>query len=218
MATSDKTIESFRPPVQKRGKETVRRILNTVEALLEDQLFDEISISEILEGAKVSAGSFYARFESKDDILPVLLDEYEIKRTEYFEQQLSTPDWEQLTFQQTAYRLVSVVANFFRDNRGMIRAFLLFYRIRPELFSSKQKLTLDRIYKSGVDRLLKFRHEIRHPNPEKATKEIFALIVSSIRDKTLFESRPYSQGISHSSMIRQLGNAMHASLIHPPMA
>lgn len=60
------------PPAQRRSQETLDRILEATEVLLDGRGFNEISVLEICTAADVSASSFYARFDSKERLLAVL--------------------------------------------------------------------------------------------------------------------------------------------------
>lgn len=65
-----------RPPKQERSRETLDRILGAAESLLDGRPFDDISIDDIVNRADVSRSSFYARFESKEALLPLLYERY----------------------------------------------------------------------------------------------------------------------------------------------
>ncbi len=59
-------------PVQERSLQTMNRILDATSQLLEQKLFEEISIAEIVELAGCSVGAFYGRFKDKDSLLKAL--------------------------------------------------------------------------------------------------------------------------------------------------
>lgn len=65
-----------RPPKQERSRETLERILTAAESLLDGRPFAEISVDDIVNHADVSRSSFYARFENKDALLPLLYERY----------------------------------------------------------------------------------------------------------------------------------------------
>jgi AcrR family transcriptional regulator len=57
-----------------RRESSVREvIIDATEALLADRRFDEITVADILAAANVARGSFYFNFESKHDVLAVLV-------------------------------------------------------------------------------------------------------------------------------------------------
>ena len=209
--------DSFHPPVQERGKATLEKILVATEELLVEELFDEISITQILSQSGISTGSFYARFSSKDDILPLLLTRYEAKRTAYFAGALDPGKWTGLTLQETCFRLIELVAGFFKHERGVVRAFVMYYRAHPDRFSAPRKRRLDRIYGNGADLILRHREQIQHRDPAKAVRELLSLAVSAIRDNVLFSTRPkYTRPLPHGRLIQHVAHMMHSALIHAP--
>lgn len=68
--------QGMKPAHQSRSRKTRDKLLNALEALLQDRDFADIGVSEIAKEAGVSAASIYRRFDKKDGFLPVLLDLY----------------------------------------------------------------------------------------------------------------------------------------------
>src|SRR6478736_10297665 len=64
----------FHPPQQHRSQETLDRILDAAEQVLDAKSFSEATLVEIMERAGVTVGAFYRRFPDKDALLH-LLDE-----------------------------------------------------------------------------------------------------------------------------------------------
>ena len=56
----------LRPPQQRRSRESLERILRAGADVLADRGYDGFTIGEVSRKAKVSVGSVYGRFESKD--------------------------------------------------------------------------------------------------------------------------------------------------------
>src|SRR3954465_1577917 len=63
------TPRFFRPPQQLRSRETLDRILDAAEQVLEQKTFNEATLAEIMERAGVTVGAFYRRFPDKDALL-----------------------------------------------------------------------------------------------------------------------------------------------------
>ena len=66
-----------RQPQQTRSRQTLERILDATEELLRKKPFEEINVAEIVGLARSSVGSFYARFGSKEGLLPLLYQRYD---------------------------------------------------------------------------------------------------------------------------------------------
>jgi AcrR family transcriptional regulator len=69
-------VPSAKPPRQKRGHATLERIVGATERLLRVKSFEEITIADIVSEAETSTGSFYARFDSKEALLPYVYELY----------------------------------------------------------------------------------------------------------------------------------------------
>jgi len=54
----------------------LERILSAAEEVLDGRTFSEVSVEEILIRADVNKSSFYARFKTKEDLLPLLYERF----------------------------------------------------------------------------------------------------------------------------------------------
>jgi len=70
------------PAIQERARESAKRIVDAVEALLEEKSFDQLTMAEIAEAADLTPGAIYRRFENKEALLPHIFARYQ----EIFEQ------------------------------------------------------------------------------------------------------------------------------------
>src|SRR5262245_23380018 len=83
-------------PAQPRGRDTAERFATATEELLRTRPFEEISIREIVRRAGRPIGSFYARFASKEALLPFLYQRYHEGLEPLFAARLARVDWESL--------------------------------------------------------------------------------------------------------------------------
>ena len=82
MFTFDSLGPGFRPknlpmepdlaPRQRRSALTQERLLDALEALLDERVFEQISIQDIAAAAGVAVGTVYRRFRNKEALLPAL--------------------------------------------------------------------------------------------------------------------------------------------------
>lgn len=112
------------PAKQKRSELTRTKLLTSLENLLKQKTFEEISITEIAAGAGVAPATIYRRFKNKEAFIPVIFEIY-LQRLEEWSQspeaQLEPQDlgdlhngmkliaqavWEQLTRQSHILRAV----------------------------------------------------------------------------------------------------------------
>lgn len=60
-------------PVQKRTLETRARLIATAEALIDDAGYESLRIEEVVLGAGVAKGTFFAHFKDKDALMDLLV-------------------------------------------------------------------------------------------------------------------------------------------------
>ncbi|MCK5746286.1 MAG: TetR/AcrR family transcriptional regulator [Oricola sp.] len=62
-----------RSPQQHRSRVTTKRFLDAARQLLQKQTYAEMSVNELAKKAKRSVGTFYQRFDGKDEFLNILM-------------------------------------------------------------------------------------------------------------------------------------------------
>src|SRR6185503_14384740 len=120
------------PPAQQRSRDTMDRFAEAAEELLRTKPFEEISVQDIVRAAKRPIGSFYARFGSKEALLPFLYERYHEGLEPLFVARLARVDWEALDFEATIERAVDFMIARYDERRWLVRALVLFARMRPE--------------------------------------------------------------------------------------
>src|SRR3954466_11107995 len=66
--------EALRPPLQNRSRESLERVLEAGQKLLEEEGFEGFTLQEVSRRAKVSIGSIYARAPSKEELILAIYD------------------------------------------------------------------------------------------------------------------------------------------------
>src|SRR5689334_13860865 len=120
------------PPSQARSRETVDRFAVAAEALLRTRSFEEIGIQDIVRRAGRPTGSFYARFASKEALLPLLYQRYHDGLGALVADRLARVPWATLDFARTVDAFVELVIAVYEERPWLIRALALFARARPE--------------------------------------------------------------------------------------
>src|SRR5215471_6312167 len=141
MATASRTLRR-RPavparwrrtaPAQQRGRDTAERFAIATEELLRTQPFEEISIRDIVRRARRPIGSFYARFASKEALLPFLYQRYHEGLEPLFASRVARVDWESLDPEAAFAAMVDILIGQYIERPWLIRALALFARSRPE--------------------------------------------------------------------------------------
>ncbi len=163
----------IKTPHQQRSRDTLHRILNGAEALLNERAWEDITVSDIVARADSSVGSFYARFTTKEDLVVALLERYHEEIPNYSVLTNDLPYWDSLTLADRAQRLIRGVISLCRRKRGLLRLRLQrrLTRVDPE---STREPDRDR---QNVDELIRLfascSHEITRDDYQSALR--FAL-------------------------------------------
>ncbi len=184
-------LRSVAQPKQARSEESLQRLLDAAESLLSERSIGEVSIADIARRARSSVGGFYARFRDKDELLLALHERFVRDLEQRFQlieaeaakhtslRELLRPSLQMLVDIYRARRalLVAFVSRA-ADNRRLHQAGLLF---RSEVISRFTRL------------LLRFRDEMRHPDPELSA-ELAIQLALGFMEQTLNAGRPRIAG------------------------
>ena len=205
-------------PRQARSHDTLRRLLAATERLLARQHFEDISIHQILALSGVSTGSFYARFHSKEDLLPHLYQEYSDDLRARLAAETDPTRFEALALAARIHVLVRRAVAAYRERRGLLRAVALLARSRPDAIAKSAVHERDDQYRAAAALLLACRREIRHPDPARAVSAGLLFVLAACRDKILFAEAPHpaSVDLTDDQLAAELSHALTAYLTTKP--
>jgi AcrR family transcriptional regulator len=181
------------PPAQKRSRETIDRFAVAAEELLRDRPFEQIAVQDIVKAAGRPTGSFYARFASKEALLPYLYQRYHDGLEALFAARFRRVDWEAIGFEDAVEEVVDLLLGIYMERRWLLRALALFARTHPEALPADLVEQRRRVFDHAVDALLAQRDRIRHPDPAAAIRFGVFLVSSVARDKLLFGDAPHAR-------------------------
>jgi|SRR5689334_9853778 len=217
MTASTKALPArFRsaPPAQERSRETMERFARATEELLQERPFEDITVQDIARRAQRPIGSFYARFESKDALLPVLYRRYHDSLEDVFAAKLSRLDWPVLGFVPTLEAIVDLLIGAYDERRWLIRAMALFTRLRPDALPKDVIPRRKKLYEGIVGIVLRHRKRIRHEDPAAAVRFGLFLVESTMREKLLFGGAPHAKAtpLGKGALRAELVRALHGYL------
>jgi AcrR family transcriptional regulator len=201
-------------PAQARSQETVELFARAAEELLAGRSFEEITVQDIVGRAGRPIGSFYARFASKEALLPYLYQRYHDGLESAFATRLGRVDWENLELDATVEQLVGAMMGMFTDRPWLIRALALFSRARPEALPADLVIQRRRVYDLAVAILARHGQRIRHPDSEAAIRFGLFVVNAVAREKLLFAEAPHSRvtPVSRATLRRELTRTLTAYL------
>jgi AcrR family transcriptional regulator len=197
----------------------MRRVLAATGRLLERMHFEDITIGQILELSDVSAGSFYARFHHKEDLLPHLYADYSADLAARMAAHLDPRRWEGKTLAERALLLCKLAVENYRQRRGLLRAVALLARSRPKQVAKSALRERDDQYRAAAKLLLQCQVEILHPQPDRAVPAGLLMVLAACRDKILFAEAPHpaSVPLDDAQLATELARALYAYLTTKPV-
>jgi len=155
------------PPKQVRSEQTLRRILDAAERLIEEKGPADASIPEIVRRAGSSVGGFYARFRDKDELLRALEERFFQQLYQRLEELIRPGRWEGARIAEIVRPCVVELVTTMREREALLRCFLVRAARDPEIFEDGLRFRR-RVSEAVGVLLLERRDEIRHPDPELA--------------------------------------------------
>ncbi|MFL5615342.1 MAG: TetR/AcrR family transcriptional regulator [Gemmatimonadaceae bacterium] len=181
------TIPRIRPPRQVRSQETLHRILDAAERVLDEKSFTEATVAEIMIRAGVTVGAFYRRFPDKDALLHFLDERFFHEVGERGEALLDAERWRGASTADFLTEVARAAVDLYLSNRGVARSLFLRARVDPVV-----QATARRVNARFIERLQAVlleperRGELTHPDPERAIALGFMMFMAALRETTLF--------------------------------
>jgi len=213
MVTNSKIeLRWITPPQQARSQETLDRILAAAEALIADKGFEDTTISEIVRQADSSVGAFYARFEDKHALLHAISGRFVEQAMATTDSALDPARWRDAAIDEILHSVVRFLVSIYREQGGLLRAFVIRNHADPEFRARQERLTL--YVNRGVRELLLARRDaIGQPDPERAIGFSLMLIFGSLEYVMLFgDMRSSELTLSDDQYAAELANACLAYL------
>ena len=193
MVTRDRT--ALRPAKQRRSSQTQDRIMTACRDLLLEKEFDEITVADIVLRAESSLGAFYARFPSKEALLPALYDDYSRSLPTEATVWNDPATWGEQSLKVRVAKMVRFVIRDYRATRPFMRPLALYCRQHPGDISEESLQFSREKHQAACAYLLECRDEILHPDPEHAVDLIAYFIPAIGRDKVLFGDAPHARSV-----------------------
>jgi AcrR family transcriptional regulator len=181
------TTPRFRPPQQTRSQETLDRILDAAEKVLEEKSFTEATLAEIMERAGVTVGAFYRRFPDKDALLHLLDERFFHEMYERADELLDPDNWRGASVKEIITEFARTAVQIYGARRGLARSIFLRARVDPVIQASGRLVNahyIERLRRLLVDPSR--RAEVTHPDPERAIALGFMMFFGALRETTVF--------------------------------
>jgi AcrR family transcriptional regulator len=179
------TPRFYRPPQQLRSRETLDRILDAAEQVLDRKTFNEATLAEIMEHAGVTVGAFYRRFPDKDALLHHLDERFFTELHGRAEDLLQPRRWDGVPVTVIIDEIAAQAVEVYHSRRGLLRSLFIRARMDSVLQQSAMKVNQHFLERLRVV-LLPHAHEMTHPDPQRAIELGFMMIIGALRELVVF--------------------------------
>ena len=183
------------------------------ERLLRERTNDDFTLNEVSKLAKVSIGSIYGRFNSKDDLLRTVqarvLERFAVDQAAAIEKARA----ESASLSDIIFNLIEHVAETLKDHAPVLRPLMLRATADPKLAkagSAGYHTSMD-LFASCV---LEYRDEIIHTDPEHAARAVFDIFYSAVGRSLGFGSpEHYRQDVMDWHQLKEDLGSMSAAFL-----
>jgi AcrR family transcriptional regulator len=184
------------PPVQARSRETLRRLLDAAETVLERHGLDGATLPRIAREAGISPANVYRRFRDKDALIAAVFRRFSEVNAAEAERSLDTESLRQMGLQELVRLWTSGLVGAYRARPGLMRATMEYSRRHPAAPFIRRQVALETLnFDKMAAVLLLFRNAIRHPDPEFAVRWAMAVAGSILRERLLFDQQRMIEGL-----------------------
>ena len=179
------------PARQARSRESLERLLQATQEILEKDGLDKATIPRIAKRAGLSAGAVYRRFPDKDALLRTLLLRFMQANAEKAERVLKPELWEGRDLKTMVRSIFGGMVTSYRQRRRLFRSFVQFVDRHPDAAFRRRVEELEmRSIQKVNDLLLSRRSEIRHSDPERAISLGMMMVAFTLREIFVMFDQP----------------------------
>jgi AcrR family transcriptional regulator len=176
------------PVVHERGRQTLERLFDAAEQLLDFVGLEGATIPAIAVGAGVSVGNVYKRFPNKDALLRAVYERFFTELLAANQFALDPAKWVDTPTIELVTTLVAGMVDDYRGRRSLIRALMLYAQTHTdsEFRAQAEKLRLESFHL--FEAVLRDRREdMAHPHPERAIRFVVGLIGHALQSSVVSE-------------------------------
>jgi AcrR family transcriptional regulator len=202
----------LRPPRQRRSRESLERTLAAGTDLLGEGGYEAFTITEVARRARVSVGSLYGRFQSKDGLFHEI-QARALAAIAADQDELLGRDWSGLGADARVRAAVAAVAEVFRRHSALLRVMMLRGAVDPDVLE-RGRASSQRLAGAFTAAVLTNRDAIARPAPELAADVCFRLVYDVLARRVMygptFES---AVSLGWDELVHELGEACRAYLL-----
>ena len=173
------TTTPARAPRQQRSQASFERMIAAAEELLRERGNDDFTLQEVGKRGKVSIGSIYCRFDSKDDLIrAVQARVLEAVNAEQLDS-IAKAEAEANGLRQLVKLLVNGTAEALRRHAELMRPMMLRSTSDP-IVAAAGKRSYAEVSERVQNAMLAHREEILQEDPDRAVRSVHRVMYAAI--------------------------------------
>jgi AcrR family transcriptional regulator len=176
------------PVVQERGRQTVERLLDAAEQMLDFVGLEGATVPAIAVAAGVSVGNVYKRFPDKDALLRAVYERFFAELLAANQFALDPAKWVDTPTIELVTTLIAGIVEDYRKRKSLIRALVLYAQTHrdSEYRARAAELRLETFHL--FEAVLRDRREdIAHPHPDRAIRFVGGLLGHALQSSVVSE-------------------------------
>jgi AcrR family transcriptional regulator len=186
----------LRPTQQRRSQRSLERIVEALESLIEEKTFEEITVTEVCQRAKVAVGTFYDRVGNKDALLEHLRRRFYVEILAQIDQAFAPGRFDGLSPQAMLAINAREMVALHRRRQGAIRATIVEARRSAAFAAHARELNAILMQRVTTTWLRKRDALVPGVDPEQLVRSAFLLAVGFLREAVIWAELwpPHSSG------------------------
>ena len=170
------------PPKQERSLQTLNRLLDAAERVLEEEGLDAATVPVIAKRAGVSVGVVYRRFPNKDALIRGVYERFLWRVSEQNSMMLATLGRVKISLADLMHGMIRGSIESHRRKRNLLRALFQYSRTHEDPAIRREAAKINRASTGAVTALmLTHQDQIQHPDPAAAIEFAVLMLASVIQ-------------------------------------
>jgi AcrR family transcriptional regulator len=176
----------LRPTQQQRSQRSLDRIVEALEALMEEKTFEEITVTEVCKRARVAVGTFYDRVGNKDALLEHLRRGFYADILQQIDQAFAPGRFDGLSPNAMLAINAREMVALHRRRQGAIRATIVEARRSAAFAAHARELNAKLMQRVTATWLSKREAFAPGHEPERLVRTTFLLAVGFLREAVIW--------------------------------
>lgn len=180
------STDKLRPTRQRRSQRSLERIVEALDALIEEKTFEEIAVTEVCKRAGVSVGTFYDRVGKKEALLEHLRQRFYVEIVAQIEQAYAPGRFADFSLAQMLAINAREMVALHRRRQGAIRAIIVEARRSAAFAEHARRLNrvlMQRVCAAWTEK----RAGFRPGDPELLARQAFLMAAGYLREAVIWD-------------------------------